>query len=128
MIHLIFLLILSVQIQFKDTDYTFQFYHIDNKVEIIVNDTVVYSSPEIDKNPKIEGNLSFNISKYLTDKEDIVIIKLYNGFEPYPEHEKDKHWEIEYSLIKNGKEEIEMMWDQGNNSKTGLVFKKTYRL
>ncbi len=106
-------------------EYTFAFYKIDNKVNIIINDSLVFTSGEFDQNPDLEGNFTSNITRFLTDEQDEVTIQLYNGFEPYPKDQKDQHWEIEYSLFKNG-EEIDLMWNEGDDFKTGLVFEAKY--
>lgn len=121
------LLLLSLIFLFqKQTDiYIISFYQIDNKVEIIINDSIIYSSGEVDRNPDFEGLLTVNISKHLTRPKNEVIVRLYNGFEPYPEDEKDKHWEIEYSILKN-EQEIDFMWNEGDDFRNGLVFEERY--
>ena len=111
----------------RKDDYTFAFYKIDNKVEIIVNDSLIYSTGEMKGNPDLEGNLTYKVGHLLTQGRDEVIVRLYNGHEPYSPDKKDQHWEIEYSLFKNGKE-YDLMWDEGDDYKTGLVFEETYFL
>lgn len=115
---------LSSPAETKD-DYTFAFYKIDNKVEIIVNDSLIYSTEEMKGNPDLEGKLTYSIGHLLTEGRDEVIVRLYNGYAPYPEEKKDQHWEIEYSILKNG-QEYDLMWDEGNDYKTGLVFEEVY--
>lgn len=106
-------------------EYTFAFYRIDNMVEIIVNDSLIYSSGEMKGNPDLEGNITYSIGHLLTDNEDVVIVKLYNGYAPYYDFKKDEHWEIDYAIFKNG-QEIEQMWDEGDDYRTGLVFEEKY--
>lgn len=107
--------------------YVFVFNKIDNKVEIIINDSLVYDSGTLNHNPELKGLYNYDISKHLTRERNEVIVRLYNGFAPYPKHQKDKHWEIEYSLFKNGKE-YDLMWDVGDDYRTGLVFEEKYYL
>ena len=94
-------------------------------VEIIVNDSLIYSSGEMKGNPDLEGNITYSIGHLLTDNEDVVIVKLYNGYAPYYDFKKDEHWEIDYAIFKNG-QEIEQMWDEGDDYRTGLVFEEKY--
>ncbi|MAE87334.1 MAG: hypothetical protein CMB80_31665 [Flammeovirgaceae bacterium] len=108
-------------------DYVFVFNKIDNKVEILVNDSLIFDSGTVNHNPELEGLYTCNITKYLTSERDVVVVRLYNGFEPYPEEQKDKHWEIEYSLNKDGVE-VEQMWNEGDDFKIGLVFEEIYYL
>lgn len=106
---------------------TVSFYRVDNKVDIAVNDAVVYTTGIINNNPNLNGTLSFDISPFLTSNPDTVSIRLYNGVEPYSNLQKDQHWEIEYSLKMNGLE-LDFMWNEGDDDRKGLVFEETYYL
>ncbi len=110
----------------EEFDYTFRFSKIDNMVQITVNDDLVYTSGVVDHNPDLDGAYSVYISKYLTSGEDKVIIRLFNGYEPYNTQD-DKHWELEYQLLKDGKE-YEYVWEYADDNKLGLVFEETYYL
>ncbi|WP_421872928.1 hypothetical protein [Marinoscillum sp.] len=113
------------QQDYKTIDYVIAFYRIDNQVDIIVNDSLVYTTGVIDHNPDFKGEFTYYIGNHLTDQEDQVTVRLYNGRPPYDI--KDKHWEIEYVLKKNGKE-FDYMWDEGDNNEVGLVFEEKYLL
>lgn len=112
---------------YKETDYFIEFYKVDNKVDIIVNDSLVYTTGTIDLNPDLKGNMNFYIGAYLTDKKDEVIVRLNNGYEPYDMEQSDKHWEIEYAIKKNGVE-YDYMWDADDDYRVGVVFEKKYYL
>ncbi len=108
---------------YKEKDYLIRFHRIDNKVDIIVNDSLVYTSGVIDSNPDFKGEKTLYLGSYLTNEVDEVVIKVYNGRKPYIV--KDKHWEIEYVIEKKGIE-YEYMWDEGNNNEVGLVFEEKH--
>ena len=119
--------LLNTQVSAPETDCLVSFSKIDNKVTISVNDSLVYDSGTVDFNQQLNNNLSVQLGNYLTKGRDKVIIRLYNGHEPYLKDEEDKHWEIEYQIIKNGVE-IDLMWDMGDDNKKGLVFEEKYFL
>lgn len=107
-------------------DFTFIFDKIDNKVEILVNDSIVYTSGTIDNNPNLEGDYEIYLGNFLTKAEDIVLIRVYNGHEPY-ENEKDEHWEIKY-VLNEGSAEYDYVWEYGDDNAIGLVFEEEYKL
>lgn len=110
----------------KNKDYTIVFDRIDNKVEVMVNDSLVFSSGIIDNNPDLKSDYKVYLGNYLTESKDEVIIRLYNGFEPYQDQD-DKHWEIQYVILK-GEEEYEYMWDYEDDYRLGIVFEEKYYL
>ncbi len=120
-------LILISQTGYTQNNYQLEFIQVDNKVEVLVNDSLIYTSNTLDNNPNIEGGLEVNLRPYLTNNRDEVIVKLYNGHEPYNKDEDDKHWEIEYSLWLN-QTEYDLMWNEGDDNRTGLVSEEKYYL
>lgn len=92
-----------------------------------MNDSLVFTSGIIDHNPNLEDKFSCNISNWLTNGKDEVIIRLYNAYEPYNVDQNDQHWEIEYVLHK-GKLEFDFMWDSKDDYRQGLVFEEKYYL
>lgn len=129
MIYLLFnILLISLGYNAHQTtnDYTLKFSRVDNLIEVIVNDSLVYSSGIIDNNPALDGGVAVFLNKYLTPKEDKVIIRLYNGHPPYTEQD-DMHWELECQLFK-GDEEIEYIWEMADDNQIGLVFEEIFYL
>lgn len=112
---------------YQGTDYTFTFTHIDNKVDILVNDSLVFTSGIIDHNPDLENKFSCQIGPFLTPGKDEVTVRLYNAYEPYNVDQNDKHWEIEFVLHK-GQKEIDFMWDSKDDFAQGIVFEEKYYL
>ncbi|SNS59215.1 hypothetical protein SAMN05421640_0792 [Ekhidna lutea] len=108
----------------SNDDYIVIFDRIDNSVEILVNDSIVYQSGIIDNNPFLGDTYKIPLSIYLTEKKDEVIIRLYNGHPPYTE-QSDTHWEIKY-VIMNGDEQIDYFWDYADDNQVGLVFEEKY--
>lgn len=109
-----------------DRDFTIAFDRIDNLAEIVVNDSLIYSSGAIDFNPDLEGSITVYLGSFLTNKKDKVVIKLYNGHEPY-QVQDDSHWELKYVIFR-GDEEYETVWEYADDRKIGLVFEEVYYL
>ncbi len=107
-------------------DYTIIFEQIDNRVELFVNDSLVFDSESIDGNPELGSTMTIYLGYYLTPQPDEIKIKLFNGFEPYNEQD-DKHWEIRY-MVKEGKEEYDYFWDYNDENQIGLVLEETFYL
>lgn len=110
----------------QDNNYTFIFDKIDNKVEILVNDSIVYTSGTIDNNPNLGKDFQIYLGNYLTEDEDRVVLRVYNGHEPY-ENEEDQHWEIKY-VLNQGSEEYDYVWEYADDNTIGLVFEEEYKL
>ncbi len=110
----------------ETNDYTFIFDKIDNKVEILVNDSIVYTSGTIDNNPNLGDDYQIYIGNFLTKEEDLVVLRVYNGHEPYQD-EEDPHWEIKY-VLNQGDEEYDYVWEYADDNAIGLVFEEEYKL
>lgn len=111
-----------------ESNYSITFLKIDNKAELIINDSIIYSSGVIDDNPDLNELYSkIYFGNYLTPARDEVIIRLYNAKKPYKVDQNDKHWEIEYVIYKDEKE-FEYMWDSEDDYAQGLVFEEKYYL
>lgn len=79
-------------------DYWIKFYKIDNQVKVYVNSKEVFDSNT--NGEKIEKEISFGLTKYLSKGNNQIKIELYNDplFEGYTGF--DKHWELFYELFK----------------------------
>ena len=108
----------------SEDDHVIIFYRIDNSVEILVNDSIVYESGIIHNNPSLGDTYKIPLGIYLTDAQDEVIIRVNNGVPPN-EEQNDTHWEIKYSIF-NGDERIDYFWDYSDDNEIGLVFEERY--
>ena len=101
--------------------YLLEFERIDNRVDVLVNDSIVFASGTIDHNPVLEGYAVF-IGDYFDRKkgENEVIIRVYNGHEPYDEREDDAHWMIKF-VLKHKDEVVDKIWESNEDNQIGLV-------
>lgn len=106
--------------------YYINFEKIDNRVDILVNDSLMYTSGTIDFNPDLTEVYSVYLGNFLTPKKDKVVVRLYNGHEPY-ENEEDSSWELKYVLLKN-EDLVDYVWESENDGRIGVVFEMTHYL
>jgi len=118
--------IIPLKSEVDHRDYTVVFEKIDNRVELYVNDSLVFDSKSIDGNPELGKTMSVFLGHYLTPNDDLIKVKLYNGFEPY-QTQDDAHWEIRYMVLE-GEEEYDYFWDFGDNNQIGLVLEENFYL
>ncbi|WP_420317644.1 hypothetical protein [Ekhidna sp.] len=106
-------------------DYTFIFEKVDNRVEILVNDSIIYDSGTINDPHSFSGK-KISIGPYLKHANNKVVVRLYNGYEPY-ENQIDRSWQIKYALME-GTDEYENYWEKGRDYRVGLVLEEAYYL
>lgn len=106
--------------------YYIQFERIDNRADILVNDSLVYSSGTIDFNPELNELHSIYLGNFLTSELDKVVVRIYNGHEPYLD-EDDKHWEIKYVLLEN-EDLVDYVWEYEDDGTIGVVFEMIHYL
>lgn len=127
-IYLLKFIILATLVVDSSTEqhYYIQFEKIDNRADILVNDSLVYTSGTVDFNPDLGEQHLIYLNNFLSEEEDKVVIRVYNGHEPYSE-EKDTHWEVRYLILENEKM-IEYVWEDGDDGRIGLVHEMTHYL
>ena len=86
----------------------------------------MYTSGTIDFNPDLTEVYSVYLGNFLTPKKDKVVVRLYNGHEPY-ENEEDSSWELKYVLLKN-EDLVDYVWESENDGRIGVVFEMTHYL
>lgn len=105
-------------------DYKFLFEKIDNKAQIFIGDSLVYSSDTIELNP----DLAIEVYIFDYDKRDgDLIVKVFNGGRADVAVLEDTHWEVRYELFKEG-QSIDYVWEMSRDleEKLGLVYEKSY--
>lgn len=123
----VFSVLIPLREDYSDNNYIISFIKIDNRVEIIVNDSIVFNSGVINHNPNVKEFVGFDLSPVLTPEKDEVIVRLFNGYEPYHEGMEDVHWEIEYEMMK-GDKVYDIMWNEADDNRIGQVFEEVYYL
>lgn len=71
-------------------------------------------------------NTEIFLKEFLTEPNNKVVLKLYNGAPPY-EDQIDEYWEIKYKLMEND-EEIEYYRERNEHARVGLVLEEIYYL
>lgn len=100
------------------------FEKIDNVALILIDGQEVYRTEQVKGNPDM--NLKISLENFLVNESKELVVQLENGHS-YNPNIKDKHWEIRYELFFDG-EPIDYIWEQADDSKTGIVFEKKYKL
>lgn len=99
-------------------------YAIDNRVKIMVDDSVCFDSKTVHDSPEV--NASINLTPLITHQSKNITIELYNGEEPYND-QIDPLWEVRYEYIVDG-EVLDFVHDHSNDNALGIVFSKTYSI
>ena len=107
----------------KNEDYLL-FEKIDNVALILIDGKEVYRTEQVKGNPDM--NLKISLEDFITDKTKEIVVQLENGHS-YNPNIKDKHWEIRYELFLDS-EPVDYIWEYADDSKTGIVFEKIYKL
>ncbi|MFT4737622.1 MAG: hypothetical protein ACI8QD_000744 [Cyclobacteriaceae bacterium] len=100
------------------------FEKIDNQVNILVDDTLVYTSGVIDDNPELE--LSVDLKQYISANSKAFTIQLING-DPENPYMEDLHWEIRFEVMKDN-QPVDFVWEFADDAETGEVLSLTYQL
>lgn len=109
---------------YQKDSYQLDISKIDNRIDVFVQDSLVYSSGTIHLNPEV--NFIVDLSSYIKKGNEILRIEIYNGSEPYKE-QLDPHWEVMFDLIKND-EIIDYIYEFSDNNEVGKVFEISYNL
>ncbi|MEQ8882298.1 MAG: hypothetical protein RLO17_04395 [Cyclobacteriaceae bacterium] len=122
--YILALILAAPFIQTKN-EYYVLFRKIDNRVNIYMEDSLIYQSKLIDGNPE-DLNLKVDISEHLRQGPNKLRVELINGSgEGF--FEKDSYWEIFYEIFKN-EDPIDYMSEKSSNGTTGLVFSFTHEI
>lgn len=109
----------------QSKDYSFVFDRVDNRVEILVNDSVIYDSGTIIDPSSFYGK-KVSLGAYLKYASNKVVVRLYNGAEPYRD-QIDQEWQLKYRLLE-GETEFEHYREKGKDYKIGLILEEKYYL
>ncbi len=104
--------------------FTLTFEKIDNRVEVLVEDSLIYNSGLIEGNPEL--TFKVDVTKHLVKGLNKLTIRVFNGSEYLPDQD-DSHWEIRYEINQNGKL-FDYIWDDGDEKVIGKVFEMTHYL
>jgi hypothetical protein len=116
--------ILSLIFYSKAPEYMLSLEKVDNKVEVLVNDSLVYSTGVMEGNKEL--GLKVKLNPWLAPGENQIKVRLYNGSDVLIE-QRDKHWEVRYELYRDD-EPIDYIWEKGDDFKIGLTFEKSYQI
>ena len=100
------------------------FEKIDNQVNILIDDTLVYTSGVIDDNPELE--LSVDLKQFIDSNSKAFTIQLING-DPENPYVEDLHWEIRFEVMKDD-QPVDFVWEFADDAETGEVLSLTYQL
>ena len=95
---------------------------IDNRVNVLVNDSLIFDSGTIHNSPEV--NFKIDLTPYVITGDEEVKLKLLNGLEPY-EPQADAQWEVRYDLIVDG-EIVDFVHEYDDDGRIGEVFETTY--
>jgi len=101
-----------------------RFYKIDNKINVYVNDSLIYESKTFDGNPDLK--IDVDLEDHLVKGANLVKVELYNGYEDN-DYKKDRFWEIRYEMF-NNEESIDYMHQFSSNGAAGLAFDYSHQL
>lgn len=118
-----FLILSFTSFDSRPKNYSLLIEKIDNRVEVLLGDSIIYNSGVIDFNPELDFRLNLDSYKVESNK---LTIRLFNG-SPGRSSDSDPHWELRYLLYK-GDEVVEYEWQQEDDYQTGMVFEVTYEL
>jgi len=124
MTHLVYILLLSVFSNPAKNENYFYFEKIDNIAIISIDGNEVFRTEQVKGNPDL--NLKISIEPFLTKDTKEIMVQIENGHS-YNPNIKDEHWEVRYELFFDG-EPIDYIWEQADDSRTGIVFEKKYKL
>ena len=102
--------------------YKLEFDKVDNRIEVMVGDSVIYDSGLIGYKP--DFSLTVPIDESLLEYSKVLKVRLHNGTEGLKEGE-DIHWEIRYYLYK-GDEIVDSHWREADDGQIGVVFESSY--
>jgi len=109
---------------YPDEGYLFSITSIDNRVNILVDDSLVFDSETIGGGQKV--NFEVPITAFLKRGDEVVKIQLYNGIPPY-NPQFDQEWKIAYDFVIDG-EIVDFAHESGSDGKVGVVFENTYKI
>jgi len=105
-----------------ESEHMFVFTKIDNKVDVFINDSLIFSSGLILNSPELEVRV--DLTPFIEDGSERLKLQLYNGQEPYTD-QLDPSWELRYDLILNGQiADFDHLTEK--NNALGMVYQTTY--
>lgn len=106
------------------SDYILAFNKVDNKVDVFINDSLIYTSGFIGYSPELDLQVDFG--QFIKNGNEVLRIELYNGYEPYDD-QIDPLWEVRYDLIIEG-EIVDFIHEYGDDNGIGKVFETQYKI
>ena len=100
------------------------FNKIDNKVNVSINDSLIFTSGLISDNPELD--IRVDLTPFIKDGSETLRIDLYNGQAPYVD-QLDPYWEVRYDLILN-QEIADFDHAFEKNNAVGLVYTNEYQI
>ncbi|MFY0608072.1 MAG: hypothetical protein JXR10_15235 [Cyclobacteriaceae bacterium] len=104
--------------------YRLVFSKIDNKVNVYIDDELIYTSEAIHKNPELD--IEIDLTPYIKAPMSILKIDLFNGEEPYHD-QLDPAWEVRYEIF-YGAELLDFIHEIDDNNLLGKVLEISYVL
>jgi hypothetical protein len=109
----------------KGEKFHINLYQADNQVLVYVNDSLIYDTGTIDRNPTLDIQIELN--DFLTKQENVMVIQLMNS--PCPGDCEGNFWEIDYEIyLENDLIEELSRSSQGGIAKGGLVVEQKYKV
>jgi len=109
--------------KYSTEDYLVDISVIDNKANVYINDSLIYTSGTVDGNPEV--NIQIDLSSLITTGEKTLKIELLNGLEPYHAQD-DAKWGLDYDLVVGG-EIVDFVSEHGEDNTIGKVFEYNYQ-